>query len=424
MPKIKKETIFSINKFPTLKIFKYGNGKNYYCVFYVGTNIKKSGNIEKSLKTSNVKEAEKKAKDFYKTFWKDINDKPLEKDVSFDKSIAQPFFELRKKKYSRKGKEEYYLKEFNRYQNYIKPFLEPVNYNETDFLTSSIEDLVVDLKKRKVNNDPIKDTTISKYTNLISLMCKFGQRKGLMKALPDIPTFSRINEERPPYFPAELRKISSKIIEEYKKTEDNFWFDLNDYVNFLRSFGTGRTGLNNVNIKISQCKIINDLDNPEQPILKITLFNTKNKPKVIGTVHNYWTNNHYFQRLKKYQLKYEDYLFFPKTDDRKSLYEKIRKSFVRVSSELGLYVFNGHTRPLYSIRHSVADKRYKETGNIHLVAEHLNTSMPIAKSNYLGDNDSLTIQKHKQMFPELYLNKSKVENSKKTYFQRNLNEEF
>ena len=112
MPKIKKETIFSINKFPTLKIFKYGNGKNYYCVFYVGTNIKKSGNIEKSLKTSNVKEAEKKAKDFYKTFWKDINDKPLEKDVSFDKSIAQPFFELRKKKYSRKGKEEYYLKEF------------------------------------------------------------------------------------------------------------------------------------------------------------------------------------------------------------------------------------------------------------------------------------------------------------------------
>ena len=38
--------------------------------------------------------------------------------------------------------------------------------------------------------------------------------------------------------------------------------------------------------------------------------------------------------------------------------------------------------------------------------------------------DSLTIQKHKQMFPELYLNKSKMENSTKSNFQRNLNEEF
>ena len=32
MPKINKETIFSLNKFPTLKIFKYENGKNYYCL--------------------------------------------------------------------------------------------------------------------------------------------------------------------------------------------------------------------------------------------------------------------------------------------------------------------------------------------------------------------------------------------------------
>ena len=192
MPKINKESTINLNKFPTLKLFKYENTKNYYCVFYVGTNLKKSGNVEISLKTGNIKEAEKKAKDFYKAFWKNINNKPLEKEVSFNKTIALPFFELRKKKYSRIGKVEYYLKEFNRYQNYIKPFLEPVNYNETDFLTSAIEDLVADLKKRKINSEPIKDTTVSKYTNLISLMCKFGQRKGLIKSLPDIPTFSLV----------------------------------------------------------------------------------------------------------------------------------------------------------------------------------------------------------------------------------------
>jgi hypothetical protein len=317
MPKINKETIFSLNKFPTLKIFKYGNGKNYYCVFYVGTNIKKSGNIEKSLKTENIKEAEKKAKDFYKTFWKNIKDRPLEKDVSFDKSIAQPFFELRKKKYSRKGKDEYYLKEFNRYHNYIKPFLEPINYNETDFLTSAIEDLVVDLKKRKVNNEPIKDTTISKYTNLISLMCKFGQRKGLVKALPDIPTFSRINEERPPYFPSELRKISCEMIEEYKKTENSFFDEMSDYINWVRSGGF-RPGMSSLNVKKFQISFFKH-HNYEENMMRVHLPKTKTKEHWID-IHPVFTFNIYPKLIKRNpEATAEDYLFFPKEKNRESI---------------------------------------------------------------------------------------------------------
>ena len=35
-----------------------------------------------------------------------------------------------------------------------------------------------------------------------------------------------------------------------------------------------------------------------------------------------------------------------------------------------------------SIRHSVAKNRFKETGSLEVVADSLNTSVPILKSNY------------------------------------------
>ena len=49
-------------------------------------------------------------------------------------------------------------------------------------METSIMDLVNFLKQER------KDTTITKYMNIISQVCKFGQRKGLIKALPNIPT--------------------------------------------------------------------------------------------------------------------------------------------------------------------------------------------------------------------------------------------
>ena len=37
----------------------------------------------------------------------------------------------------------------------------------------------------------------------------------------------------------------------------------------------------------------------------------------------------------------DDYIFMSKEKNRSKLYERIRKNFVRISSELGLYMFNG-----------------------------------------------------------------------------------
>ena len=58
----------------------------------------------------------------------------------------------------------------------------------------------------------------------------------------------------------------------------------------------------------------------------------------------------------------------PEEKNRSKLYERIRKNFVRISSELGLYEFNGKTRPMYSIRHMNAlfHLIYLEIGDISI----------------------------------------------------------
>ena len=73
-----------------------------------------------------------------------------------------------------------------------------------------------------------------------------------------------------------------------------------------------------------------------------------------------------------------------------NLYERVRKNFVRISSELGLYEFNGKTRPMYSIRHMNALKLYEDLRDVNLVAQALNTSPEIVKSNYLNYSDEWT----------------------------------
>ena len=65
MPKINKKTLVTFPRIPSLKIYQFTNTTNYFCNFYVGTHILKSGNKEITLKTKNVNEAKKRAKEEY-----------------------------------------------------------------------------------------------------------------------------------------------------------------------------------------------------------------------------------------------------------------------------------------------------------------------------------------------------------------------
>ena len=100
-------------------------------------------------------------------------------------------------------------------------------------------------------------------------------------------------------------------------------------------------------------------------------------------------------------------MLFPKFENRQRLYERIRKNFTRISSELGLYVRNGLTRPLYSIRHTFIKQRFDQNVPLQVVARHSNTSVDIINKNYLDDSEEMIVSEHEKLFGST---KSKLKN--------------
>ena len=95
------------------------------------------------------------------------------------------------------------------------------------------------------------------------------------------------------------------------------------------------------------------------------------------------------------------------------MYERIRKNFTRISSELELYVRNGATRPLYSIRHTFITQRYNQNAPLQVIARHSNNSEEIIQSNYLDESNEMLISEHKKLFGTMKTMKSKDEVRKK-----------
>ena len=398
MPKIKKDTIKKLPQTHSLKIFKYEGSENYYCSFYVGQVYTRNGNKEQSLKVKNRKEAEKKAKDIYKNWWLENENITPKRERTFDQDIAQPYLKTRITKYKNKGSVvNTGQKEKSQYDRFMKSYFEDVDYLNHDQLLSAVSDIVENLRR-----EGIKDTTISKYTNTISLMFKRAFNNAVIKKLPDLKevvTLKKVNEVRPMYQPNELNMITNKCREEYNETKDKFFLELKDYINLIRSAGF-RPGVEPLKIKRHQFNFITDKENPTEPILVFTLFGTKTKPRHTLTCHPYFTKNIFIPEIQKRNpnAKQDDYLLFPNVRDRQQLYERIRKNFTRISSELGLYVRNGATRPLYSIRHTFITQRYNQNAPLQVIARHSNNSEEIIKSNYLDESNEMLVSEHKKLF--------------------------
>ena len=407
MPKIKKDTIKKLPQTHSLKIFKYEGSDNYYCSFYVGQVYTRNGNKEQSLKVKNRKEAEKKAKEIYKNWWLENENITPKRERTFDQDIAQPYLKTRITKYKNKGSVvNTGQKEKSQYDRFMKSYFEDVDYLNHDQLLTAVSDIVENLRREK-----IKDTTISKYTNTISLMFKRAFNNGVIKKLPDLKevvTLKKVNEVRPMYQPNELNMITNKCREEYNETKDKFFLELKDYINLIRSAGF-RPGVEPLKIKRHQYNFITDKENPTEPILVFTLFGTKTKPRHTLTCHPYFTKNIFIPEIQKRNpnAKQDDYLLFPNVRDRQQLYERIRKNFTRISSELGLYVRNGATRPLYSIRHTFITQRYNQNAPLQVIARNSNTSETIIKSNYLDESNEMIVSEHKKLFGSTKSTKSK-----------------
>ena len=398
MPKIDKNTIKLLPKNRSLKIYKKENLPNYYCSFYVGSNIMKSGNKEMSLRTSNVKEALKKAPTIFKDFFDENRDKIIStKSIpDIEKDIAISFFKVRIRKYQDKGKigtSNQGVRERLRWNNYILKFFKDIDYNNPEFVNDAINNLVNDLREDKKT-----DNTISKYLNILSLMFKRAHNLGTIKYIPEMPSLTIINQHRTSYFNEELNLINRRLEKEYKKTKNKEYLEIKDYINLIRSAGF-RPGIQPLMIKNFQYQFLTDKENPNEPILQFTLFNTKTSPKHKLTCHPYFTKNIFPEIQNRIEKRSsEDYLLFPNEKNRQKLYNRISKVFVRISKELDLYYRNGQSRPLYSIRHTFISNRYNSGTSLELLAKTSNTSEKMLRKHYLDNEETMAIEEHKRMF--------------------------
>ena len=394
MPKINKKTLITFPRIPSLKIYQFENSTNYFCNFYVGTHILKSGNKEKSLKTKNVNEARKKAKEEYYKFFNSTEAKK-ESNINFDLDIAQPFFKFRIRHYRNKNPDSTQAqREQQRYENYIKKFFEDIDYRNVDELDDAIEEIKENLKQ-----DNKTDNTISKYFNILSLMFKKAVDNNVISKMPYFPPLKVVNQVRHSYQNAELNLINRKLDEEYKRTEDSFYLDMKDYLNLIRSAGF-RPGLEPLKVKMFQCEFILNRKTNLKDIYAIKLFKTKTGKNPRLFCHPFFTKNILPEILKRHQRSAEDFLLFPHSKlNRRSLYAKIGKTFTRLSKELGLYYRGGTTRPLYSIRHTFAKNNYISNAPLSIIARQMNTSEKMLHSAYLDDDDILLSEEYNKMYP-------------------------
>jgi len=393
MPKIKKDTTKYLKSCNSLKIFKYEKSKKYYACFYVGINASTSGNKIITLKTENINEASKVAKEKYHEWFENHRDDFKSKDFTND--IANPYFKFRIRKYKDNGKKENQgVREKQKYFNYMIKYFEKIDYKNNEQLTAAIEDMVENLRM-----DNKTDNTISKFTTVLSNMFNYAIKNLVMKSRPDFPMLKIINNARPSYFNNELNMISKRLTAEYEKTKDKFYLETKDYINLIRSAGF-RPGLEPLRIKKFQYRFIKDKKAKEQ-ILVFTLFNTKTKPKHQLTCHPYFTKYIFPEIVNRNPNTNADtYLLFPNYQNRQKVYNRIVKIFTRLSKELNLYYRNGLTRPIYSIRHTYIKNRYAENPqSLEVIARQSNTSPKMIHRNYLDEDDIMMVEEYRKMYP-------------------------
>ena len=395
MPKINRKTIVKFPRIPSLKIYQFVKSKNYFCNFYVGTHIIKSGNKEVSLKTKNVNEAKSKAKKMYYDFFNSPDAKKVN-SINFDLDVAQPFFKFRIRHYKNKNPDSTQgNREKMRYENYIKRFFEDVDYRNIEDLESSIDELKENLKQ-----DDKTDNTVSKYFNILSLMFKKAVENGVMKRVPYFPPLKIVNQVRHSYQNEELNLINRKLDDEHKRTEDKFYLDMKDYLNVIRSAGF-RPGLEPLKVKMFQCDYVLNRKSNLKEIYTIKLLKTKTGKEPRLFCHPFFTKNILPEILNRHPRSAEDYLLFPHTDlTRRNLYNKIGKTFTRISKELNLYYRGNSTRPLYSIRHTYAKNNYISNAPMKVIAKQMNTSEKMLHSAYLDDDDIMLSEEYNMMYPK------------------------
>ena len=396
MPKINKDTLKTLKN--GVKVFKYENKNSYNCYFQVGSAYAKSGKKYYGLGTKNINDATIRANTKYKE-WHTTNAEKSKKFLDFDLDVAQPYLRYKIRKYRNKTNikdNEQGSRDKAKWENFLKPYFEDVNYHDTDEVERIIDDEVLsDLKEQGKSGN-----TINKYMSVLTQMYKRAKDRGTVNVIPDTPTQEVINTPRIAYENLELNLINRQCDELANTKKDISFLESKDYFNVCRSAGF-RPGLEVLNLKRKDYKFLTDAKDKDYKVLEYTVWGTKTKPIHKPVANSFFTKNIFPEIINRHisaELKPDDYLLFPFLKDRKRLKNKCGKLFVDISKKLHLFYKDGGTRPLYSVRHTYATELYKNGAKIDDIATLMNTSSRMVMSVYLGLTSQSNVNLHKRVY--------------------------
>ena len=391
----------------SLTVFQQERSQFIQVRFYVSPHYSSNGMYNKSLRPITKRlEGIKMAKKIYREF-------PFQKYQSNPSSTtfhdeAVKAYKTRKKDYrikeSHKIKEnpKYVTtaeKEWQRYLKEMKSDFGNIEMNNRDAIENAKYDLVDRLKTfGNLEGKKLEDNTIRKYLNIIGVVEKRGIADGLLTSQIKNPPTERRSNARPAYRMLELKKITDEIMEEFRRTEDLFYLEMHDYVQFGIASPT-RLGLETMSLQMSDLKLLHNKDKVK--ILRVRPKHTKTGE--FGYITSPEFLKFYSQRiLDRFEtLSDDDYFWFPKSDKtRGTLQQRVSKNFCRISNSLGLYYFNGKERPLTSIRHA-SYQRMKREGVVDLyeVAKIHNTSLEMGDKHYGNESDDRSIiEEHDRIY--------------------------
>lgn len=394
-----------------ISIYKYSNSRNYYCKFYVGRVNQKynlSGSFEKSCKTSNVNDAKQIAYKFHREWFEKYQDTKTPFDVNFENQIISPFIRSRKTKYNLKKdrlkKSDQAERDESKWNSLKKYFLKVDLENTPEMQTIINETIIGDLKDAGYSN-----SSINKRLCLIRQTLNHAQKQGRLKSVPDIFTLTEISKPRYPYEDVELNLLRDEYKKIYNQTKDDFYRDFYHYISLLRSAGF-RPGVEVINVKKKDLEWIKDHKNPNQVDLKITLYNTKTKPLHPLTCSPYYVDKVFKPEFEPLISKLDDndFILFPKVENRQGVANKTSKIFTRISCDKNLYYYKDGVRPIYVLRHGYASKQYKLGRSIEDIASLMNTSPRMIRETYLKMSDQTLIERQKRLYPNYKYKKLKV----------------
>lgn len=389
MPKILEQK--KLNKYP-IKLFKYVRSPYWWFSFFVHKSYSANGMEYQSSKLKDVKKAEAYSISYFKKFnfekYENFKTRLIQ---DFHKDIAVPYFNVRKL-----TNEKRYKKELGQYNNEILPLFKDIDYSNTIEVEEKVSQLFYNLKIKG-----LAVATCRNYKIIISNMFK----KALMNnnipfdVMPEFPKLTGNSIRRLAYSPKETKQIINAFRDEYKTREDMFYDEVADFLCMLKSAGF-RPGLELLRIKRNHIGFINDPLNPNKPIMKVTLLETK-KDRHTQTVADWFRDDVYPRIVNRYPNASElDYLFFPNEENREKLFNRIRKNFIRISDKIGLYDVNGQKRPIYTFRHSFISNRRSKEVDPNIVAIHSNTSVAMINKHYQDLSDDNLVNIHNQLYPE------------------------